>query len=234
MSFTSRPNSVIYSLVKIKEEALKYKTRQEFKSKSLGFYRAACRHGILDQICTHMPIPNNRPYSEDELFTISLKYNNRSLFAIQDSGAYSAAQERNILDKICAHMGKPGTTSLPELELFDIVKEVYQSAKKLRDRKANISNKSHIKGFDIDIFIPELNKGIEFDGRWHHSFEFMRKDKRKEKWSDEDLRDYDKIKDSYFLSKGIQIIHVKERDWIKNKKECIKYCFKFLKTSISN
>jgi hypothetical protein len=38
------------------------------------------------------------------------------------------------------------------------------------DNKVKIKGKPYIHGFDIDIFIPELNIGIEFDGGYYHTF----------------------------------------------------------------
>ena len=93
---------------------------------------------------------------------------------------------------------------------------------------AKIPNKPYIYGFDIDIFVPELMRVIEFDGIYWHSFEQMRNDKRKAKWSDEDILNYHEIKDDYFASKGITILHIKEEDWLKDKKACINTCLKFL------
>jgi hypothetical protein len=49
-----------------------------------------------------------------------------------------------------------------------------------------------------------------------------------EKLQKEDLENYSRLKDEYFLSKGIQILHVKEEDWIANKQSCIDMCLKFI------
>ncbi len=119
-------------------------------------------------------------------------------------------------------------TSIAELELFNAVKIVFTNTKKLKDTKAMILGKPYIKGFDIDIFVPELDKGIEFDGTYWHSFEAMRKNKKKSIWSDEDIRNYHQLKDSWFASKGIQILHIKEEDWNLDKEACIKRCLEFL------
>ena len=56
----------------------------------------------------------------------------------------------------------------------------------------------------------------------------MRKDKGKKNWPDEDIRNYHEIKDSYFASKGIQVLHIKEENWNKDKEECIQRCLNFL------
>ncbi len=86
--------------------------------------------------------------------------------------------------------------------------------------------KPHIKGFDIDIYIPELRKGIEFDGTYWHSFSGLSRSRID--WPHEDIENYHQIKDKYFLSKGIHAFHVIEEDWIINKEKCIKECLEFL------
>ena len=41
----------------------------------------------------------------------------------------------------------------------------------------------------------------------------MRNDKGKKLWSDEDIRNYHEIKDAWFATKGIKILHIKEEEW---------------------
>lgn len=118
--------------------------------------------------------------------------------------------------------------SIAELELFDAIRAVFTNTKKFRDTKVVILNKPHIKGFHIDMFVPELKKGVEFDGTYWHSFEAMRKNTKKRRWPDDDIRNYHEIKDAHFLSKGIQILHIKEEDWNLDKEACIQRCLAFL------
>ena len=92
--------------------------------------------------------------------------------------------------------------------------------------KVKIKIKPHIQRFEIDIYVPELNKGIEFDGTYHHSFDGLRRSRKH--WPVKDVKNYHKIKDSWFLSTGIEILHIKEKDWMENKEKCIKKCFDFL------
>ncbi|HEY5235239.1 MAG TPA: hypothetical protein VIJ14_03580, partial [Rhabdochlamydiaceae bacterium] len=115
-----------------------------------------------------------------------------------------------------------------ENELRETIKNIYPTTKKKKDMKASIPNKPFIHGFEIDIFVPELNLAIEFDGTYWHSFEKMRKDPKKVKWSDDDIRNYHELKDAWFLTKGIQILHIKEVDWDLDKEACIKRCLDFL------
>jgi hypothetical protein len=68
--------------------------------------------------------------------------------------------------------------------------------------------------------------GIEFDGTYWHSFETMKKSKID--WPTEDVKNYHEIKDLWFSSKDIFILHVKEGDWNRNKEACVEKCLKFL------
>ena len=217
-------------------EALKYGTRNDFFTNKA--YHVARNRGILDKICQHMPkdlkmnnFPHNKKWNEEAVAKEALKYFFRSDFKKNNEGAYDAAKDMKILDKICSHMNMSRNSSKHENHLFDKIKQLYPSAQKLRDRNAKIPNKPHIKGFDIDIYIPELRKGIEFDGTYWHSFEVMRKNKNRSLWSDEDVKNYHKIKDDYFLSKGVKILHINDKEWLQNKTQSLDRILNFLKVS---
>ena len=76
-------------------------------------------------------------------------------------------------------------TSFPEQAIFFYIKSIWHAESRYRlNRK------------ELDIFIPELNIGIEYDGEYYH-----RSDKAK-------LRE--KEKDEFFASKQIKIIRIKE------------------------
>ena len=62
--------------------------------------------------------------------------------------------------------------------------------------------------YEIDIYLPELKLGFEFNGLYWHS------DKHKD-------NSYHKNKSDFFNQKGIQIIHIWEDEWIL-KKDIIK------------
>jgi hypothetical protein len=44
----------------LRDEALKYKTRNEFRKGPTKAYQAAFKRGILDEICQHMDASNNK------------------------------------------------------------------------------------------------------------------------------------------------------------------------------
>lgn len=211
-------------------EALKYKTRHEFEKNNVWAYQVAVRRRILDKICSHMEYAIVY-WTNEQLHKEALKHKTRGEFAINSSSAYQIARDRNILDQICSHMLLSSNISLMELSLFNSIKNLFPAAKTLRDYTVKIEDKPFIHGFHIDIFIPELNLGVEFDGRRYHSFEYMRKCKSKRFWSDEDIRNYHEIKDAWFATKGIKILHIKEDDWDANKQACIDRCLEFLDTS---
>jgi hypothetical protein len=59
---------------------------------------------------------------------------------------------------------------------------------------------SYRDGLEIDIYLPDLKIGFEFNGLYWHS------EKYKEK-------NYHKYKTDYFLDRGIRVIHIWEDDW---------------------
>ncbi len=217
-----------WTFEELQREALKYEGRMVFFQKNPNAYSAALKRGIMDEICIHMSPSQTKAYTVEELRQEALKYKTKSEFENGSSGAYSAALKRDDFDQICSHMKISGNSSIPEMDILAIIKSIYPQAQKLRDRKIKIDGKPYIHGFDIDIYIPELNMGIEFDGRRYHSFAYMRKNKSKRKWPDEDIRNYHEIKDAWFASKGIKLLHIKEEDWIEHRGVCLDKCLKFL------
>ena len=215
-----------WTFEKCKEEALKYKIRNEFKDNNTSAYSAALNKGWIDRICMHMK-PCYETWTNEMLILEAKKFLTRNEFKHGNNKAYRIARYRDIIDDACAHMKHVGYSSKPEDALFEHIEKLYFTAKKLVDRKVKIDGKPHIHGFDIDIFIVELNKGIEFDGKYHHSFNGLKRGRPN--WPDEDIMNYHQIKDDYFRSKGIELLHIKEEDWNKNKEECIQKCLTFLK-----
>jgi hypothetical protein len=209
--------------------ALKYKTRGEFQKGNPNEYVCARRRKILEQICEHME--NVYLYrTNKELAQLALTSKTRVEFQKINPAAYRVAQKRRILDQIFSHMPRISTISSPEQELGDIIRTVYPKTLTLRIRRKGedlLPNKPWIGGFDIDHYVPELKKGVEFDGTFWHSPEGLRRSRSD--WPEEDLLNYHEIKDKYFLeTHGVQILHIKEADWIKDKETCLDRIFEFL------
>lgn len=93
------------------------------------------------------------------------------------------------------------TISDPEQEIVDLIKENYKGKIIQSDRKI-------LKGKELDIYLPELNIAIEFNGLyWHNE---LYKEKR-----------YHLDKTLLCKNKNIKLIHIFEDEWVY-KKEIVK------------
>jgi len=90
----------------------------------------------------------------------------------------------------CSNNGQP---SKKELKLLSFIKSVYNG-------KIIQSDRSVLEGKEIDILLPELSLGFEFNGRYWHSREFK-------------PEGYHKDKTSRAADKGIRLIHISENRW---------------------
>ena len=78
------------------------------------------------------------------------------------------------------------------------------------------NKKSIIKPYELDIFIPELNKAIEFNGLyWHYSEKHFVGGKHA-------------MKSNLCREKGIKLLHIREDLWLKNKEKMKQVVVKFL------
>jgi hypothetical protein len=90
---------------------------------------------------------------------------------------------------ICNPIGN--SSSIKEKELCDYVSSVYSGE----------VIQSYRDGLEIDIYLPELKIGFEFNGLYWHSEEYKNKN-------------YHLNKTNHFKERGIRIIHIWEDDWI--------------------
>ena len=88
--------------------------------------------------------------------------------------------------------------SFLEKELVDFIKSIY-------DGRIITNNRKILKGKELDIYLPEINIAVQFDGIYWHSL----KDKN-----------YHLNKTLLCEKQGIQLIHVFEHEWI-NKREIV-------------
>lgn len=82
-------------------------------------------------------------------------------------------------------------SSIKELSLFEFISSIYHGE----------INRNYRDEFEIDIYLPDVKIGIEFNGLYWHSDLFKSKS-------------YHLEKTNYFKEKGIRIIHIWEDDWI--------------------
>jgi len=99
-------SNTIWTLDKVKEDALKYNTRNDFKLNSSSSYAAAHRNGWLDDVCSHMKSlrKNNGYWTLDKVREVALEYNNKKSFEKGNRSAYLIAYKNGWLDDVCSHM----------------------------------------------------------------------------------------------------------------------------------
>ena|ERR1035437_637021 len=222
---SSRFETCKWTFEKLREEVSKFEFIGDFIKNRAGAYGAILKRGLLEELCGHMK-RKKRSWTNEEIILAAKKFSTRILFQKGNNNAYDLAHKRGILEESCLHMKATTRISCMEKDLMKEISVFFPEAITLHDHRVNIKNKDHIKRFELDIFVRNKMKGIEFDGTYHHSFEGLKRGRKH--WPDEDIRDYHKIKDSWFASKGIRILHIKEKDWIADKEACIKKCLKFL------
>ena len=84
-----------------REEALKYKTRSEFRIKSRSAYSSSLRKGWLEDVCSHM---QSNVWTKEKCYQEALKCKTRTEFSKNSFGAYNAARRKGWLDEACSHM----------------------------------------------------------------------------------------------------------------------------------
>ncbi len=110
---------------------------------------------------------------------------------------YSSRKRNNTpLCTICHPIGN--SRSIKEIDLYNFIFEIY---------KGEIIQ-SYRHKLEIDIYLPDLKLGFEFNGLYYHSRKFKEKNFHIEKTN-------------YFKNRGIRVIHIWEDDW-DFKKEIIK------------
>ena len=99
--------------------------------------------------------------------------------------------------------------SKPEIEVQEFVKSL--------GFEIETNNRKILNGKELDIYIPSLNKAIEFNGMWwHYSKEHFKKGKHSEK-------------SNLCEGVGIKLLHIREDLWLKDKEKMKNVILKFLK-----
>jgi len=146
---------------------------------------------------------SNYKLSNDEKY-ISYIGNGVSLFKCENGHNYEINKDNYYnrifnsvpLCTVCNPIGE--SSSIKEKELLEYIKLIYDGE--------IISN--YRDGLEIDIYLPDLGIGIEFNGLYYHSDKF--KD-----------RNYHLNKLNHFKDLGIRIINIWEDEWI-NKQDILR------------
>jgi len=117
-------------------------------------------------------------------------------FLIHSDNYFHRKKANLPLCTICNPIGD--SQSIKEKELYKFISSIYNGE----------IIQSYRDGLEIDVYLPELKIGFEFNGLYWHS----------EEWKD---KNYHLNKTNYFKNKGIKIIHIWEDDWV-NKQDILK------------
>jgi len=124
------------------------------------------------------------------------KCNRGHNYEISSDNYHSRLRYNTPLCTVCNPIGD--TKSVKENELFEFILENYTSE----------VIQSYRDGLEIDIYLPELKLGFEFNGLYWHSEVYREKN-------------YHLNKTNHFKERSVRVIHIWEDDW-SFKKEIIK------------
>ena len=181
------------------------------------FKQLACNHkqGSGCPKCGVLSQKNKLIKSSEEYFEFVKKIHNNKYIYFND---YNNSQEKIKINcpehgiffqiahnhqqgKGCPKCSLVKTISKSEQEIYDFIKELGIDNIKQSDRTI-------LNGKELDIYLPDYNLAIEFNGLYWHD-EYSKPD------------NYHLLKTDECLSKNIQLIHIFEDEWL-NKKDIVK------------
>ena len=98
----------------------------------------------------------------------------------------------------CPECQEHGTSKI-EQRLFEYVKSIYTGTVINRDR-TQIFNAATKRFLELDIWLPESMKAVEFNGRHYHK--------------DEKVLERDEIKRQQCINKGIELLVIDENEYV--------------------
>ncbi len=102
--------------------------------------------------------------------------------------------------KRCSECAKYLVTSKGEKDVLNFVQSVYDG-KIIENDRTQIINPFTGRYLELDIWLPELNKAIEYNSEWWH------KDRKK----------IDELKQTLCSEKGIELLVIEEKEWTENR-----------------
>jgi len=104
------------------------------------------------------------------------------------------------------------TSSKPEKEVQKFVSDIYNGSIINNDRNT-IINPLTGHNLELDVYLPEINKAIEFNGSYWHSLPNCN----------------DKVKSEQCRNNNIQLLIIHEENWMDNKEMCLQVIEEFIK-----
>ena len=128
-----------WTLEHCKEDALKYKTRNDWNKLSHSAYSTARKNKWLEECCKHMTeiMKPRRYWTKKKCLEDALKYNLRTEWIKNSGGAYNVAKNNNWIEDCCSHMKVKKSRTLDECKL-DALK--YKGRREWQDKSNAIYN----------------------------------------------------------------------------------------------
>jgi hypothetical protein len=130
-----------------------------------------------------------------------------SNFSILNYQFYYRINGKNAICTNCFPISE--TSSIDQIELYNLIRENYNG-------EILQNTKDIIKPYEIDIYLPELKLGFEFNGVFWHSDKF--------KDNNYHLKKYDNG-----IKNGIKIITIWEDDWTLKREICVSFILNKIK-----
>ena len=171
------------------------------------------RHGVeysfqSKEIKEKMMVNNIKKYGHENPFQIEEFKNKIKTTNNKKYGVDYPSQSREIKEKMIKTLSNNDYRSSGEIELNNWINSLgFDTCKKYINKISK--SKSYAGGYEIDIFIPSKNTGIEFNGEYWHSDKVI-KDKS-----------YHYNKSISSEKNGIRLIHVFESYWSQPNKRAI-------------
>lgn len=205
------------------EETKKYTSLQEWRRGSVGSYNFWRRNRnlfVTEIACTKKT--KRDKYSNEEILALAKKMERLSDWGRHP--ASQAARKRVIYTISTSHM--KGTRSVMEMELMRELRKNFPDAQRSMFKNDIWPDRPYIKRFELDIYIPSLGLGVEFDGTYYHSLPSLKKNRQN--WPEDQISRYHEVKDLFFKEKGIQVFHVAESCWKDDRQATLSQLIKCL------
>lgn len=102
--------------------------------------------------------------------------------------------------------------SQAEKEIISFIKTFYDKKVIERDKKT-IKNEYSDRYLELDIYLPDINLAIEFNGIYYHSDEMIKENKIGFNSAEE----YHNYKSNKCKEQNIHLIHINEQEWLSDK-----------------
>ena len=162
---------------------------------------------LKDYLCSFIKIHKNfYDYSK----TIIIGAEQKCIVTCPIHGDFKITPANHKFGKGCPKCALGYQTSKGEKEVLEYIKTIYKDL-------IIENNKKIILPYEIDIFLPRVNLAIEYNGHYWH--------KKREK----EIPGYHKLKAKLCKEKGIKLINISDKQWLKNKNLCKEKILRLIK-----